>query len=179
MHQYVITGRISSVKNGKIYLIPIGSGETFYEKKIDTSAIQSGTFKFIHVGAGLIPRPYFLEIISDSAEGETGYVFIGPGNQEIIIDSINMYASLIVINSKEQAELRNQYNPFFRPIVDGFNSLNKRTIPQDTDTSEYANKIRLEYSFTRALLIKKAISICDAQSQLFSRFLETDRTIYK
>jgi thiol-disulfide isomerase/thioredoxin len=116
---YTISGQIKNVNSGKIYMMSIGSKSAYYNNNrvFDSADIHYGSFKIIRLVQDLNPYPFVFRIRNGSMEAETGFVFIEPKSQVVLIDSINKYIAPVIKKSAIQNELKHQYEPFFKEVA--------------------------------------------------------------
>ena len=114
-----ISGNVKNVQVGKIYLVGIGDERSYYFKNttLDSAEIKYGKFNFVRHIYDSLTYPYSFLITSDSVNGETGYIFISPNDQNIIIDTISRYVGPNLYSSKAQKELKECYEYVFKDIV--------------------------------------------------------------
>lgn len=123
---YTISGKISNIETGKVFLMAIGNEGKYYGRNstLDSAEIISGKFRIRRVIYDNAPYAYVFNVRAGSIDAETGFVFIEPRDQTVVIDSISPYIAPAIMNSDVQAEIRNSYEPFFRSIVQTANTIN-------------------------------------------------------
>ncbi len=117
---YLIEGKIQNIYQGKIFLVPNSINNEYYGGKniIDSSDIKNGVFGFKRDVTKSEPLAYRLIIRNESIFLSTGLILLSSSDRKIEIDSVNEFISPNVPNSTNQKELRNEYCPYFKQIID-------------------------------------------------------------
>ncbi len=121
INSFEINGIISGTKSGKIYLITPEIDKKYYGSEVilyDSSEIINGKFSFARRSNNAMISPFRFYIESKNLSGETGLIFLESKNQSVIIDTIDSYIPPQIINSKFQKELREEYDIYFKSIIE-------------------------------------------------------------
>ena len=119
-NSYEIKGFVSNVKSGKIYLTTTQIDRKYYRTSsglFDSAEITNGFFNILLKYDNKIISPFRFYVQGENVEGETGIVFLSQRNQSIKIDTISEYISPFIAGSETQTEMRNDYTPFFKHVI--------------------------------------------------------------
>ena len=153
---YFIEGKIQNIYQGQIFLVANSLDSSYYlgTNTLDSSNIENGVFKFKRNIIKNEPLAYRLLIKNELATYSTGLLLLSSQDQKIEIDSIDEYISPNIGRSIHQKELRNEYYPFFKSVIDETRNLYNT---EDSVSEVYGNKIpeeiiqrlRLEHKILR------------------------------
>lgn len=171
--QVKLSGTLGKFKSGKVFLAPIIDDANYYsDYRALSSPVIDGQFSFDRKVSDSVPQAYFLIYINDTLRLETGMMLLEAKDQNVFVDSLNLYVYPRVQDSKEQKELIDDYSKIFQSIVRRSNQYYSQL---DRISLKYKNEIPTD-SLLEMRYVKESISR-DADS-IFSLYIEKHRESY-
>lgn len=156
-----ISGTICGSNSGKIYLVPVVNDSKYYGKTnfVDSADILNNFFVIHRKIYDENIYAYRLLVKSNTINGITNLLFLSPKNEKICVDSVNEFVSPIIENSTVQNEMKFEYEPFFKKLIQ---ETNKFEITSNDLNRKYGNSIPNEENLNLTMKVRELTKMADS-----------------